>query len=270
MSQYQLDDLLYLMSRLREPMWGCPWDLKQSYATITPSTVEEVYEVVDTIEREDYGHLKEELGDLLFQIVFYGQLASEDNLFAFKDVVHEITAKLLRRHPHVFPDGTLQSRRSDNDDLDDAKIKASWEAIKREERESKGAKGILDDIPAALPSITRAAKLQKRASQVGFDWQDVEPVLDKLGEEITELKQAIAESKPEEIQSELGDILFTCVNVARHLKVEPEQSLRLANAKFEQRFKFVETQLKESGASFEESTEEELDRLWNEAKKSGL
>lgn len=270
MTKYTIDDLLYLMSRLRDPATGCPWDIKQDYLSITPSTIEEAYEVVDAIECKDYDHLREELGDLLFQVVFYAQFGREDERFDFHDVVHGITSKLLRRHPHVFPDGTLSSQRDPEAPLNDEQINANWEAIKREERGEKGSKKTLDDIPRSLPGLTRAIKLQKRASQAGFDWSSLPPVLDKLQEEIEELKDAVAAAEPSAIAQEFGDILFTCVNIARHLKVEPEQSLRSANHKFEQRFGFVEAELQRENMLFTEASEAELDRLWEAAKRKGL
>lgn len=258
-SRHTLADLEHLMQRLRRPETGCPWDLKQSYLTITSSTIEEAYEVVDAIEQEDYQHLQEELGDLLFQVIFYAQLASEESRFTLADVVHGITAKLLRRHPHVFPDGTLASERSPGDLLEEAHIKASWEQIKTEERHQKGSKGLLDDVPRALPAMTRATKLQKRAAKIGFDWPDVLPVVDKLDEEVGEFRQALAEQDSAAIDDELGDIFFTCANIARHLGRDPEAILRRANAKFERRFRRMEARLPESTEGLDEET---LERLW--------
>ncbi len=186
-TQYSVDDLLYLMARLRDPESGCPWDIKQDYASIAPSTLEEAYEVVDAIEKQDFVHLKEELGDLLFQVIFYSQLGKEDERFEFASVVSDLVAKLIRRHPHVFPDGTLQSR-IDNRNTLQADVKARWEAIKQQEREAKGAQGLLADVPLNLPALSRAAKLQKRAASVGFDWDNVYGPIAKVRVEWVSLK----------------------------------------------------------------------------------
>lgn len=264
-SAHTLDDLLLLMERLRDPVSGCPWDIKQTYETIAPSTLEEAYEVVDTIERGDYLHLKEELGDLLFQAIFYSQLASEQNLFRFAEVVDTLVTKLIRRHPHVFPDGHLLSVKTDKT-LKEREVKQNWEAIKSAEREQKGLSGILDDIPLGLPSLTRAAKLQKRAAQVGFDWPDVSGVMQKLDEEIGELQQAMNQNAPQQIEAELGDVLFTCVNLARHLKIDPETALRKANTKFTNRFRFMEQQVEREGLTLDQLKPSDLDKRWNEAK----
>lgn len=270
-ASFSLNDLLYLMSRLRKPDTGCPWDLKQDYRSITPSTIEEAYEVVDAIEREDYGHLKDELGDLLFQVVFYSQLAGEDQHFGFDDVVHSITEKLLRRHPHVFPDGTLESERSTDGRLDDKAINANWEAIKQSERNDKGSDGIFDDIPRALPGISRAAKLQKRAAKVGFDWEKVEDIVDKLGEEKAEFAQAVKDDNDAAIEEELGDLFFTCVNLARYLGKEPEAIMRQANQKFEARINAIDRDLHErsqgQGLASGQRSPQELDALWHKAKR---
>ncbi len=269
--RYTLSDLLYLMTRLRDPKSGCPWDVKQTYSSITKSTIEEAYEVVDAIERGDYLHLREELGDLLFQVVFYSQLAKEDELYDFNDVAHTLVAKLIRRHPHVFPDGTLESV-SETAQLTESDIKASWEEIKKEERTSKGKTALLDDVPRSLPSMTRAVKLQKRAASVGFDWPNSEPVFDKLMEEVAELKVELelelqAKSK---IEEELGDVLFTLVNLARHHNLDPEETLRKANAKFVRRFEFVEESIESTGDSLKEASVSEMEQYWQDAKKKGL
>lgn len=266
---YELSDLLALMARLREPVTGCPWDLAQSYQSITSSTLEEAYEVVDAIENRDYPQLKEELGDLLFQVVFYSQLAREDNFFDFQQVVSAVTAKLLRRHPHVFPDGTLASSVNPKEQADDShkrqnKIKASWERIKQQEREQKGHRGLLDDIPKALPATVRALKLQKRAAGEGFDWPSIDGVYDKLDEEIAELKAA---SSTEHIEEELGDLLFTVINLARHLRVEPERALRHANGKFEQRFRAMEQMAIAGEQGLSEQSAETLGLWWDRAKR---
>ena len=267
---YQLDDLLHLMARLRDPQHGCPWDLKQNYATIVPHTIEEAYEVADAIERGDFDHLPGELGDLLFQVVYYSQLAREEGRFEFAQVVDAITTKLIRRHPHVFPDGDLYGA-VDVAKLEEAAVKQRWEEIKAEERAEKAATpeqlSLLDDVPAALPSLSRAIKLQKRAAQVGFDWPEALPVVDKVREELGEVLEAMSENDSEAISEEIGDLLFVVSNLARHLKVDPETALRAANAKFERRFRFIEQALREAGRSMEDCALDELDALWGEAKK---
>jgi len=266
---YTLDDLLALMARLRHPQHGCPWDLKQDYASIVKHTLEEAYEVADTIERGDFAHLQGELGDLLFQVVYYSQLAREEGRFAFAEVVNGITRKLIRRHPHVFPTGDLHAP-LDTPRLSEDQVKARWEAIKAEERAEQGAPeqlSLLDDVPAALPALSRATKLQKRAAQVGFDWPDALPVLDKVREELDEVLQAMAEGDADAIEDELGDLLFATANLARHLKQDPENALRRANRKFERRFRFIEQALRDSARPFEDCTLDELDALWGEAKR---
>lgn len=267
---YQLDDLLHLMARLRDPQYGCPWDLKQNYATIVPHTIEEAYEVADAIERGDFDHLPGELGDLLFQVVYYSQLAREEGRFEFAQVVDGITTKLIRRHPHVFPDGDPYGA-VDVPKLDEAAVKQRWEAIKAEERAEHAAApeqlSLLDDVPNALPSLSRAIKLQKRAAQVGFDWPEALPVVDKVREELDEVLEAMSENDPEAIQEEIGDLLFVVSNLARHLKVDPETALRAANGKFERRFRFIEQALREQGRAMQDCALEELDALWGEAKK---
>ncbi|WXL24341.1 nucleoside triphosphate pyrophosphohydrolase [Ectopseudomonas mendocina] len=268
---YQLDDLLHLMARLRDPQHGCPWDLKQSYATIVPYTLEEAYEVADAIERGDYDHLPGELGDLLFQVVYYSQLAREEGRFEFAQVVDGITRKLVRRHPHVFPDGDLYGA-VDTPKLSEAEIKQRWDEIKAEERAEKAAApeqlSLLDDVPVALPALSRAIKLQKRTAQVGFDWPEALPVVDKVREELDEVLEAMSENDPQAIAEEIGDLLFVVSNLARHLKVDPETALRAANSKFERRFRFIEQALHEQGLRADQCSLETLDALWGEAKKS--
>ncbi|TDL94860.1 nucleoside triphosphate pyrophosphohydrolase [Stutzerimonas stutzeri ATCC 17588 = LMG 11199] len=268
---YQLNDLLHLMARLRDPQHGCPWDLQQNYASIVPHTLEEAYEVADAIESGDFEHLPGELGDLLFQVVYYSQLAREEGRFDFATVVDAITRKLVRRHPHVFPDGDLYGS-LELPRLDEAAIKQRWEEIKAEERAEKAAApeqlSLLDDVPSALPALSRAAKLQKRAAQVGFDWPEALPVVDKVREELGEVLEAMSENDPQAIAEELGDLLFVVVNLARHLKVDPENALRAANGKFERRFRFIEQALREAGRPIESCDLEELDGLWGEAKKA--
>ncbi|MCE4072172.1 MULTISPECIES: nucleoside triphosphate pyrophosphohydrolase [Pseudomonas] len=267
---HKLEDLLYLMAHLRDPQNGCPWDLKQSYATIVPYTLEEAYEVADAIERGDFDHLREELGDLLFQVVYYAQLAREEGRFEFDAVVDGITTKLIRRHPHVFPDGDLYGE-PDPAKLEEAAVKQRWEELKAEERAAKAAEpvqlSLLDDVPNALPALSRAAKLQKRASQVGFDWADALPVVDKVREELDEVLEAMAGGDTEGQAEEVGDLLFVVVNLARKLKVDPETALRAANAKFERRFRYIETALRDQGRTLEDSNLEEMDELWGAAKR---
>ena len=268
---YQLDDLLHLMARLRDPQHGCPWDLQQDFRSIVPHTLEEAYEVADAIERGDFEHLPGELGDLLFQVVYYSQLGREEGRFDFSRVVDAITTKLVRRHPHVFPDGDLYGA-VDAPRLDEAAIKRRWEEIKAEERAEKAVApeqlSLLDDVPGTLPALSRAAKLQKRAAQVGFDWPEALPVLDKVREELDEVLEAMSENDPQAVAEELGDLLFAVVNLARHLKNDPETALRAANAKFERRFRFIEQALREAGRPIENCRLEELDALWGEAKKA--
>lgn len=261
---YSLDDLLYLMARLRDPKSGCPWDIKQSYASIAPSTIEEAYEVVDAIEKQDYVHLKEELGDLLFQVIFYSQIGREEGRFDFAGIVSDLVAKLVRRHPHVFPDGSLHSRVADQSSLP-ADVKQRWEAIKQEERASKGVKDVLADVPLNLPALTRATKLQKRAASVGFDWDDVQGPIAKVREELLEVEEALATGNQNAIAEELGDLLFAVVNISRFLKLDAESALRSANRKFERRFAYLE---KNASRPLPDAGMEELNRLWEESKTS--
>ena len=267
---YRLDDLLHLMARLRDPQYGCPWDLKQSYASIVPYTIEEAYEVADAIERSDFEHLPGELGDLLFQVVYYSQLAREEGRFEFAQVVDGITRKLIRRHPHVFVDGDLYGK-PDAARLEEAGVKQRWEELKAEERAEKAAVpeqlSLLDDVPNALPALSRAVKLQKRAAQVGFDWPEALPVVDKVREELDEVLEAMSENDPQAIAEEIGDLLFVVTNLSRHLKVDPETALRSANGKFERRFRFIEQTLRTAGQPIENCSLEQLDALWGEAKK---
>lgn len=263
MIQYTIDDLLYLMARLRDPQTGCPWDITQDYASIAPSTLEEAYEVVDAIEKQDFVHLKEELGDLLFQVIFYSQLGKEEDRFEFAGVVSDLVGKLIRRHPHVFPDGSLHSQIENRHTLP-GDVKARWEAIKQQERAEKGAQGLLADVPLNLPSLSRAAKLQKRAASVGFDWDDVSGPIAKVREELIEVEAELVSGDRAALEEELGDLLFAVVNIARYQKIDPEQALRRANQKFEQRFHFIETN---SATPLVETSIHEMNRLWDEAKK---
>ncbi|GAC1039106.1 nucleoside triphosphate pyrophosphohydrolase [Pseudomonas sp. No.117] len=266
---YQLDDLLHLMARLRDPQHGCPWDLRQDYASIVPHTLEEAYEVADAIAKRDFPQLRDELGDLLFQVVYYSQLGREEGRFDFAQVVDAITRKLVRRHPHVFPDGDLHGP-LDLPRLDEATIKRRWEEIKAEERAEKSAApeqlSLLDDVPAALPALSRAAKLQKRAATVGFDWADATPVVAKIQEELDEVREAMANGQAAQVAEEVGDLLFVMVNLARHLHVDAEDALRQANAKFERRFRYIEEALSAQGRTPQDASLEELDALWDAAK----
>lgn len=264
MTEYHLDDLLYLMARLRDPQSGCPWDIKQDYASIAPSTLEEAYEVVDAIEKEDFAHLKEELGDLLFQVIFYSQIGREEGRFTFDGIVSGLVAKLIRRHPHVFPDGSLHSRVDSRHALPDD-VKARWETIKQQERAEKGAQGALADVPLNLPALSRAAKLQKRAAVVGFDWEDIQGPIAKVREELLEVEEAIQAGDRAAIEEELGDLLFAAVNISRFLKLDPEQALRRANQKFESRFGYMEANVSKT---MEDAGMDELNRLWDEAKQA--
>ncbi|QQQ49249.1 nucleoside triphosphate pyrophosphohydrolase [Pseudomonas syringae] len=267
---YTVQDLLNLMARLRDPQFGCPWDLKQTYASIVPHTLEEAYEVADAIEQGDLDHLKGELGDLLFQVVFYAQLAREEGRFEFDDVIDGITRKLLRRHPHVFPTGELYAP-AETPRLTDEQVNLRWDEIKAEERAEKAGVpeqlSLLDDVPRALPALSRAAKLQKRAAQVGFDWPAALPVVDKVREELDEILEAMVDNDAEGIAEEVGDLLFSVVNLARHLKVDPETALRSANSKFDRRFRFIEQALRHLQRPIEACSLEEMDALWGEAKR---
>lgn len=276
---YSIDDLKVLMARLRDPETGCPWDAKQTFRTIVPHTLEEAHEVADAIEREDYANLKDELGDLLFQVIFYSQIGAEEGRFSFDEVVDNLVSKLVRRHPHVFPAGTLESRIDPDKRPDEAWIKESWERIKAEERAqaqindaaATSPTSRLAGIARALPAMVRAEKLQKRAARHGFDWPDIGPVFDKLQEEIGELKEAwqAAESGQGEydaVEDELGDLLFVCVNLARFMKVNPEQAVGRTNHKFEARFRAIEHILETQGRSFDAESLEALDEIWQSVK----
>jgi MazG family protein len=261
---YTLADLLAVMARLRDKDSGCPWDVEQSFSSIAPYTIEEAYEVADAIAREDLDALKDELGDLLLQVVYHARMASEIGRFGFADVVDGITHKMIRRHPHVFADANRDAFLNSG----------TWERIKAEEKAERGGavpSSRLDDVALALPALTRAVKLQKRAAEVGFDWPNLSPVLAKAEEEIAELKAAIAERESEpdrarRVTEEFGDLLFVMANIGRHLGVDPEASLRDANAKFARRFRSIEEALAKDGRKPEESTLEEMDQLWDEAK----
>lgn len=252
--------LLDIMAKLRDPESGCPWDLKQNFASIVPHTLEEAYEVAEAIEQENFDELKLELGDLLFQVVFYAQLGQEAGHFNFDDIVAAVSEKLIRRHPHVFGEAVFAS---------DAEIKANWEAEKAKERAQKAQQSsILNDVPEALPAMTRAVKLQKRCANVGFDWPQASQVLDKIEEEIQELRHELNAGTELEIKDELGDLFFAMTNLARKLKCDPEQTLRQANRKFEGRFRQVEQLAQASGTSLEDMTLAQMDALWDEVKRA--
>jgi MazG family protein len=256
-------ELLAIMRKLRDPVGGCPWDLEQNFATIAPYTIEEAYEVSDAIDRGDLKGLKDELGDLLLQVVFHAQMAKEEGHFAYEDVVRAICDKMIRRHPHVF--GAGDAKTPDG-------VRKAWDDIKREERAAKGLddkdKSLLGDVPGALPALTRAVKLQNRAAEVGFDWPSAVSVIDKIREESAELADAYGTGEPEKIAEEYGDLLFVMANLARHLKIDPEAALRAANAKFVRRFEAIEESLKAAGVPIEEASLEEMEALWQAAKRA--
>jgi ATP diphosphatase len=259
-----VDRLIAIMARLRDPDGGCPWDLEQTFATIAVYTVEEAYEVADAIARGDMGELKEELGDLLLQVVYHARMAQERGDFAFDDVAQAICDKMIRRHPHVF--GEVVHR-------DAGEQTIAWEAIKAQERADKGGAadqpaGALDGVPIGLPGLTRAVKLTARAARVGFDWSGADQVIDKLHEELAELQVEIAAGDRAKAREELGDLLFVCANLARKLDVEPEDALRSANAKFARRFAFIERALAQDGRTPEQSDLAEMDALWDAAKRA--
>ncbi|MFO1172763.1 MAG: nucleoside triphosphate pyrophosphohydrolase [Hyphomicrobiaceae bacterium] len=266
-----LADLVAVMGALRTPVTGCPWDLEQTFATIAPYTIEEAYEVADAIAQDDLAHLKEELGDLLLQVVYHSRMAEEQGVFALDDVVDGIAQKMIRRHPHVFGDEAARSA---------GVAKGFWERIKAQETTSRKMDeplSVLFGVPVALPALTRAVKLQSKAARVGFDWPSLEPVFDKLKEEIAELEAVAKPADPRgpvaagvadraAIAEELGDLLFVVANVARHLDIDPETSLRSANDKFRRRFAHIEARLAEDGRTPTQSDLSEMDALWNEAK----
>ncbi len=250
--------LLAVMAKLRDPIAGCPWDVEQSFDTIAPYTIEEAYEVADAIAKKDMAALREELGDLLFQVVFHARMAEEDKRFAFDDVARDLADKMIRRHPHVF------AKREDKTAEEQTE---AWEATKAHERQAKAQSGALDGVPLALPAAMRAQKLQKRASRVGFDWGTAGAALDKVEEEVEELRVELAIADQKKLEEEVGDVLFAMVNVARLAGVDAETALRGANAKFERRFRRVEEKLYDKGRTPAESDLAEMDKLWDEAKK---
>ena len=250
--------LLEIMRALRDPEQGCPWDIEQNFSSIAPYTIEEAYEVADAIEQQNWTGLKSELGDLLLQSVYHTQMASELGLFTFDDVVNLISDKMVARHPHVFG--------SESRDKTVAQQVKDWEQIKAEERASKGKKGVLDDVSLSLPALSRAVKLQKRAARVGFDWPEISPVLDKITEEVHEMREAQSLQDANHLQEEFGDLLFVLVNFARHLKIDAEEALRGANSKFIRRFRYIEVELHKKNLTPEEASLDEMDALWNAAK----
>ena len=263
-----IDELLAVMAALRTPGTGCPWDLEQTFRTIAPYTIEEAYEVADAIERGDMADLKDELGDLLLQVVYHARIAEEQKAFEFDDIAEAITAKMIRRHPHVF--GSVAERAA-------GAAPGFWERIKAEERASAQERAtdapgpsVLDGVPTALPALTRAIKLQNKAAKVGFDWPSLTPVFDKLKEELEELEDEVASVEAHagraKIEEEFGDLLFVVANVARHLKLDPEAALRAANHKFTRRFHAIEHKLSQDGRTPAQSTLAEMDLLWDEAK----
>lgn len=259
-----IDDLIAIMARLRDPQGGCPWDLEQTFGTILPYTLEEAYEVAEAIENGDLEDLRDELGDLLFQVVFHARMAQEQGAFAFPDVVAGICAKMIRRHPHVFGDLNLS---------DQAELRANWEREKAAERADKGAKaatGVLDGVAQALPALVRSQKLQRRAAGVGFDWDAIDGVFDKVREELDECRETLAEHMdPGERVHEIGDLLFSCVNLARHMGVDAEQALRAANHRFEHRFSHVETGLRAQDKVPSPEERDAMERLWEQSKTLG-
>jgi ATP diphosphatase len=252
--------LIEIMAALRNPDGGCPWDLEQTFSTVAPYTIEEAYEVAEAIAENDMDALRDELGDLLLQSVYHAQMASETGAFDFGDVVEAITTKLIRRHPHVFGDADARAAGA---------AKGQWERIKAEEKAERGVThdGLLGGVPVAIPSLMRALKLQQKAGTVGFDWNDPRAVIAKLKEEIGEIEAEIGGGKPERIEDEVGDLLFAAVNLARHLKVDPDQALRRTNAKFTRRFGTIETALAAEGRTPAEASLDEMEALWQRAKK---
>lgn len=270
---YHIEDLLSVMEKLRDPEFGCSWDRKQSLRTLTGYTLEEVYEVIDAVETGDDAQLQDELGDLLFQVVFYAQIAKEEGRFEFSAVIASITDKLLRRHPHVFPDASLGSFGNSDLRLNAEQVAQRWEEIKNEERAHKAggenagtAPSVLDDVPSSLPALDRARKLQKRAASVGFDWRAVQGVVDKVKEELAELEAELALGDQQRIEQEFGDLMFSCVNLARHLQIDPETSLRGSNRKFESRFRAIESLARRDNEGLEGLDEAQLNGLWEQVK----
>ena len=253
----EINNLLQTFKKLRDPSQGCPWDKEQDFKSIASCSIEEAYEVADAIEREDFNDLKEELGDLFFQIIFHSGMAEEKKLFNFEEVVKELNDKLIRRHPHVF-DKKQEMSASESLEI--------WEKEKKKEREKKNLISLMDDIPKNLPSLTRAKKIQKRAKSVGFDWQNENDVIRKIDEEIDELKRAKASQKKEDISEEIGDLFFTLVNLSRHYNLEPEDIIRKANLKFETRFRKMEDEASMANVDLKDLEINELETLWQRIK----
>ncbi|HWU64868.1 MAG TPA: nucleoside triphosphate pyrophosphohydrolase [Ensifer sp.] len=264
--------LLDIMAALRTPVTGCPWDLEQNFETIKPYTIEEAYEVADAIERKDMGDLCEELGDLLLQVVFHAQMAEEKGLFSFGDVVEAITRKMIRRHPHVFAVSDADTPGA---------VRAQWDEIKAEEKRERAERrakagyvepnnGLLGSVQRSFPALTEALKIQEKAAKVGFDWKEAAPILDKIEEEIGELREALAEGNQAAVADELGDLIFATVNIGRHVGADPEMALRGTNTKFRRRFRYIETSLAASGEDIAEASLERMEELWVEAKGSEI
>lgn len=268
-----IEKLQEIMAMLRDKVHGCPWDLDQTLVSLIPHTIEEVYEVADAIEKNDIDNIVDELGDLLFQVIFYAQIGNEEKIFNFEDVANAIVRKLLRRHPHVFPTGDAKSF-GRGKKISSDEVVTNWESIKLEEKKEKleesnseSARSVFDNLPGALPALQKSVKLQKLAGKVGFDWPDTSDVLVKLKEEIVELEEAIGKSNKQEIESEFGDVLFTAVNMARHLNVDPELALRGANGRFKNRVVWIENELGKNGEFVSDKNIDDLNQLWNEAKR---
>ena len=268
-----IEKLQEIMAMLRDKVHGCPWDLDQTLVSLIPHTIEEVYEVADAIEKNDIDNIVDELGDLLFQVIFYAQIGNEEKIFNFEDVANAIVRKLLRRHPHVFPTGDAKSF-GRGKKISSDEVVTSWESIKLEEKKEKleesnseSARSVFDNLPGALPALQKSVKLQKLAGKVGFDWSDTSDVFVKLKEEIVELEEAIGKSNKQEIESEFGDVLFTAVNMARHLNVDPELALRGANGRFKNRVVWIENELGKNGEFVSDKNIDDLNQLWNEAKR---
>ncbi|MEZ5781350.1 MAG: nucleoside triphosphate pyrophosphohydrolase [Rhizobiaceae bacterium] len=260
--------LIEIMAALRDPATGCPWDVEQNFKSIAPYTIEEAYEVADAIARDDLADLREELGDLLLQVVYHSRMAEEEHIFEFGDVVEAITTKMIRRHPHVFGDEQARSA---------GMAKGMWDKIKAQEKAERREKradpshidgGYLDSVPVAMPALTRALKLQERAAKVGFDWKEAVPILDKIEEEIGELRAAMTAGEQASIKDEFGDVLFAMVNFARHLNLDAESALTGTNDKFRSRFHFVESVLRDQGRSLQDASLDEMETLWQKAKEA--
>jgi len=264
---YQLEDLLKVVKILRDPEEGCAWDRVQTFKSLVPSTLEECYELAEAIEQRDYKHVREELGDILFQVVFYAQMASEAKYFEFADIVSVLVEKLMRRHPQVFSGGDIETRERLEKNIE-AQTKGNWESIKKLERAERHQHGIFEDIPIQLPALTRAQKLQNRAAGVGFDSQDLSEVFFKIRAEVVELEAALQKGSVDDCAEELGDLLFSCVNAARHLEQDSESLLREVNRKFERRFTSVEKLLVLDGISLADATIKQMNTAWHKVKRA--